>query len=408
MAPPQPALRQALSLPLIVLYGLGTTVGAGIYAMTGKVAGVAGMHAPLSFLLAALLAGFTAFSFAELSSRLPYSAGEARYMQVAFGSRRLALAIGLVVVLSGAVSSATIVDAFHGYLSDLVAVPRVPVIVLTVVALVALASWGIRESVSVAAAMTAVEVGGLLLIIAVAGDSLATLPARLDELAPPPPGALWHGVLFGALLAFYAFLGFEDIVNIAEETSGASRVVPLAIILTLVLTTLLYVLLALVAVLSVPIDRLAEITAPLVLVYSAGGAETSVIINVIAFVAVINGALIQTIMGSRVLYGLAQMRELPDWLGRVHPRTRTPIAATLTVGAVVLAFALGLPLIRLAEVTAMLVLAIFIACNLALIRIKGRDPALPGVRTYPIWVPVAGASVSAGMLGFALLRPLLD
>lgn len=407
MPSPQPPLKQALSLPLVVLYGLGSTVGAGIYALTGKVAGVAGMHAPLAFLLAALLAGFTAFSFAELSSRLPYSAGEARFVQTAFGSCRLALAVGLVVVLGGAISSATIINAFYGYLDDLIAVPRVPVIVLTVVTLVALASWGIKESVTIAAVMTAIELGGLLLIIFAAGGSFAELPQRLPELAPPMPGALWNGILFGAVLAFYAFIGFEDIVNVAEETPGASRIVPLAIILTLVITTLLYIAVTLVAVLSVPIDQLATSGAPLVLVYKTGGAETSAIINVIAFIAVINGALIQIIMGARVLYGLAKMGDLPAAIGRVYPRTRTPILATALIGAVVLTFALALPLIRLAEVTAILVLAVFVVCNLALIRIKRRDPLPPGARAYPTWVPVIGASVSAGMLFYALIRPLL-
>ena len=408
MSPKPPSLEQALSLPLVVFYGLGTTVGAGIYALTGKVAGVAGMHAPLSFLMAAALAGFTALAFAELSSRLPYSAGEARFVATAFNSHRIGLVIGLLVVLAGAVSSATIINAFHGYLNDLIPIPRVPVVVATVAALVALACWGIRKSVSIAALMTVIEIGGLVLIIAVAGDSFAELPRRWAEFVPPPPGEAWHGILFGSVLAFYAFIGFEDIVNIAEEVPGASRVLPTAIVLTLVLTTLLYFLVALVSVLSVPVERLAVSGAPLVLVYTSGGGEVSAIINVIAFIAVINGALIQIIMGARVLYGLARMNDLPAIFGHVHPRTRTPVVATGTIGAVVLVLALFVPLIRLAETTAIILLAVFVVCNLALIRIKLRDPLPDGARSYPFWVPVAGALVSSGMLGYALFRPLLN
>ena len=209
------------------------------------------------------------------------------------------------------------------------------------------------------------------------------------------------------MLAFYAFIGFEDIVNIAEEAIGAARIVPQAILLTLAITTILYVALALVAVTSVPLAELAASNAPLVLVYTSGGAGSSAIINLIAFFAVINGALIQTIMAARVLYGLAQMKDLPAILGRVHPRTRTPVAATIAVGVLLLAFALALPLITLAELTAIIVLAVFIVCNAALIRIKLRDPLPPGVRAVPLWVPVIGALVSTGMLGYALLRPLL-
>lgn len=409
MAPDQqPSLKQALSLPLVVMYGLGTTIGAGIYALTGKVAGVSGMHAPLSFLIAAVLAGFTGFAFAELSARLPYSAGEARYVEVAFRLRWLAVAVGLMVVMAGTVSSATIINAFHGYLNDLVPVPRVPTIIVTVAALVALACWGIRESVSLAAVMTAVEIGGLLLIIFAARDSLFELPQRLNEFAPPTTGTAWHGILFGAVLAFYAFIGFEDIVNIAEEVPGATRILPIAIVLTLAITTLLYVVIALVAALSVPADRLAASGAPLVLVYTSGGAQYPAIINVIAFIAVINGALIQTIMGARVVYGLARMSDIPAVFGYVHPRTRTPIVATGAIGAAVLVLALLVPLIRLAETTAIILMAVFVICNVALIRIKGRDPAPSGVRAYPLWVPAGGALISAGMLGYALLRNILE
>ena len=221
-----PALSRRLNLPLLTLYGLGTTIGAGIFVLVGEVAGRAGMAAPVSFLAASLLAAFTAFSFAELVARYPRSAGEAVYVREGFRSHRLALAVGLMVALSGVVSSATILNGSIGYLHEFVAVPRVPGVVLILALLAALALWGIGESVTVAAIFTVLEVGGLLLVVWVAKGSLADLPARGGELIPPLDGTAWIGVTAGTMLAFFAFLGFEDLVNVAEEAKDVTRTMP--------------------------------------------------------------------------------------------------------------------------------------------------------------------------------------
>jgi amino acid transporter len=394
-----PALRRRLNLPLLVFYGLGTTIGAGIFVLVGKVAGRAGMAAPVSFLVASLLAGFTAFSFAELVARYPRSAGEAVYVREGFRSHRMALLVGLMVALSGIISAATIINGSVGYLEEFIALPHAVGIILFLGLLTALALWGIGESVTAAAIFTILEIGGLLLVIWVAKGSLAELPARGHELIPPLDTAAWSGVVAGAMLAFYAFLGFEDLVNVAEEARDVTRTMPAAIILTLIITILLYAAVSTVSVLTVPPAQLAASDAPLALVYERSAGSPATAITGIAIFAVLNGALIQIIMASRVIYGLADQGELPRRLAYVSPLTRTPVAATLLVAASVLGLALLVPLERLAEVTSGIVLIVFSLVNLALLAIKRRGtPAPEAVRTWPLWVPAAGFVGSAGFL----------
>jgi amino acid transporter len=399
-----PALSRRLNLPLLTFYGLGTTIGAGIFVLVGKVAGRAGMAAPVSFLVASLLAAFTAFSFAELVSRYPRSAGEAIYVREGFGSDRLALIVGLMVALSGVVSSAAIINGSIGYVQEFVALPRAPGVILMLALLTALALWGIGQSVTVAAIFTVVEIGGLMLVVWAAKGSLGDLPARGAELIPSADTAAWIGVVAGAMLAFYAFLGFEDLVNVAEESKDVTHTMPAAILLTLVVTTLLYLLIGTVSVLTVPPDELAQSGAPLAMVYERSTGAASNLISGIAVFAVLNGALIQMIMASRVIYGLADQKELPGVLAWVHPRTRTPMVATVLVAGAILILALGFPLEKLAETTSIIVLVVFALVNLALVMIKRRGtPAPDGVRTYPIWVPVIGFVASSGFLALRFL-----
>lgn len=388
-------LKRTLSLPLITFYGLGTIIGAGIYVLIGAVASKAGIYAPISFLFAAVIAGFTAFSYAELSSRLPRSAGEAVYVQEAFGRPRLSATIGWCVVAVGIVSSATIANGFVGYLAIFVQLPDWLVITVLVLSLGLIASWGINESVWIATVITLIEIGGLVFVFFVAGDSLLQLPARWPELIPPADGMVWSGILLGSFLAFYAFIGFEDMVNVAEEVVDASRMLPKAIILALIISTAFYLVISLVAVLALPVAELADSAAPLAAVMAAYGEGHTLLISGISLIAVINGALIQIIMVSRVLYGMGRSGLTWKKLATIHPRTRTPLLATTLVTLLVLIMALWLPLITLAQITSFITLIIFTTINVALVALKYREPALAGITHFPVWVPLAGAVFSA-------------
>lgn len=395
-----PELKRSLSLLQITFYGLGTILGAGIYVLVGKVAGDAGMYAPVSFLVAAILAVLTGLSYAELCARYPKSAGVAFYTHEGFGRQHLSVAAGFLIILTGLVSAATLVNGFVGYLQVFVAPPDWLVITLLVLVLGALAAWGIDESVFAASAITLIEVGGLLLILFVAGGSLADLPARLPELIPPLDGVAWHGILLGSFLAFYAFIGFEDMVNVAEEVKRPERNLPRAILIAVGVSTVLYLLVALVAVLAMPPHELSQSRAPLAVIYERSTGSAPTLISLISLLAVVNGALVQIIMGSRVFYGMSREGWLHRALGRVNLRTRTPLLATALVTALVLVLALWLPLITLAKATSFIILIVFAIINLALARIKLRAPKPKGVRTYPLWVPVAGFITTTALVLF--------
>jgi amino acid transporter len=250
-----------------VLYGIGVTIGAGIYVLIGAAAARAGMQAPLAFVAAAILMGLTAASFAELGSRMPVAAGEAAYIRAAFGSDRLALAAGLLVIGIAVVAAAAISVGSAGYLGVFTSLPE-PILVAAVVASMgAIAAWGIKESVTFAAVITLIEVGGLVLLIAVGAIKEPDLISRLPEMLPPVNPAALVGLIGAAHLAVFAFIGFEAVVNVAEELHAPQQTLPRAIFLTLALTTLLYVLVVWVALVAVSPAELAAAKAPLALVF---------------------------------------------------------------------------------------------------------------------------------------------
>lgn len=397
---PQPGpLRRTLNLPLLTLYGLGTTIGAGIYALVGEIAGVAGYGAPLSFLVASLVAGFTACSFAELSARFPRAAGAALYVQQGFGVQRLATVVGLLVALAGLVSAAALVNGFTGYLQSYVDVSRWWVVPGVAATLGLLAAWGIAQSVAVAAVITVVEISGLLLVIGVGAGTFAELPGRWQDFVPGGGTGVSAGaVLLGVTLAFYAFIGFEDMVDVAEEVQRVRRTMPRAILLTLGVSTVLYLLLMTSALLAMTPAALAASGAPLATLFQVHTGRSAAAIGVIAMVAIINGALVQIIMASRVLYGLSTRGQLPGWLGRVNPATRTPLFATATAALTVLGLALYGRLGGLASTTSVIVLSVFTLVNLALWRIKGQAAAPPEAYEFPRVFPLIGCLLSGAFV----------
>jgi len=391
-------LKRTLSLPMMVLYGLGTTIGAGIYALIGEIANVAGYYAPLSFLIASIMAGFTAVSFAELCSRFPHAAGAALYVKKGFSSERFSTIVGLLVVVAGLVSAAALVNGFTGNLSHFLNVDRSISIVIITLLLGTIAIWGIAESVTIAGLITFIEIGGLLLVITVSGESLSAFPDRWTEMIPAADMAAWGGIYLGATLSFYAFIGFEDMVDVAEEVKDVKYNLPLAILLTLGITTFIYMLLVTTAVLSLSPAELASSKAPLAQIYEYHTGKSSLVISIIGLLAIINGALIQMIMASRVLYGLSSRGQLPGIFGLVHNKTRTPIVSTVLATVIVLILALTGRLASLAETTSLIMLSIFSIVNLALWRVKRLDPNPEGTRVFPSWIPILGFIVSTSFV----------
>ena len=369
--------------------------------LIGAVASTAGNFAPYSFILAAMVAGVTAFSFAELASRFPVSGGGALFMHKGFHKPQLTRLVGLMIIMTDVVSAATITRGFVGYVQVFAPVPKTVAIVGMLALLCGLACWGINESVVTAALITFVEVMGLLLIVWVAfrisPDAAAINLGTLNPEATSLDAAVDESrfslaaLVSGAFLAFYAYIGFEDMVNVAEEVKNPCRNMPLAIVIAISLATALYVLVTWSALRVVP-------AAPLAMVYEVATEESSYLIAGISLFAVINGALIQIIMGSRICYGLTREGLLPAWLGLFNGKIRTPINATILITGCILLAAVWLPIETLARLTTALLLLVFTLVNLALIRIK-REPK-PDHELFEVaaWVPVLGLVTSAGFL----------
>jgi amino acid transporter len=406
LAPPPtpPALKRVLGLTSLTLYGLGTIIGAGIYVLVGAVAGHAGMAAPVSFLVAGVLAALTGLSYAELGQRMPEAAGAAAYAREGFQSAWMGRLTGFATLLVTLVAAASVARGGAGYLVQIVDVSLPLASGVVIVLFTALAIWGVKESVYLAAAMTVIEIFGLMIVMAVGGEALSDLPARLPEMWP---GAMsdvtWDGVMAGTFLAFFAFAGFETIVNMAEETRDVERTLPRAVVLSILISAVLYMLVVTIAVLAVAPQTLAASTAPLCEVVDCERGVMAMFAP-IAVIATLNGVLIDIVLMARVAYGMARRGWLPQALGRVHAVRRTPLTATLWVGAVVFVLTTSVEFEPLAQLTSALLLVIFFVVNGALIQMKRRDTdGAQGLR-IPLWVPILGALSSVGLLAGEILH----
>jgi len=367
------ALERSLSLPLLVFYGLGVTVGAGIFALIGEILKVSGNQAPLAFLTAGVIAGVTGLSYMQLVREFPRAGGEAIYVTHGLG-RRFGRIAGLGVVATGTISSAVVALAFGGYVRSLFNTPTI-VGALLIVALVGIvAIFGVRESVTVAAVVTAIEIGTLIVVAIYGlprladGSSITTMfTAEADGFASP--------ILAGAVLAFFAFIGFEDIANMAEETVDPQRAAPRAIAWTLGISIAIYVVLASIAVLLPNRQEIASADAPMTALYEGVGGRGSDLVSTVASLAMTNGILAQVMMSARMLFGMASERLLPaplQPLGVVNRRRKTPVRATLLVCGIVAILVLLVPLGRLARVTSLFTLVVFTLVNLALYMLARR------------------------------------
>jgi amino acid transporter len=398
-----PALRRRLGLPLLTLYGIGITIGAGIYVLIGAVAGHAGRYAPWSFALAGLAMAFTVGSYAELATRFPVSAGEAAYVRAAFHSRFASTLTGLISILVGVVSSATVALGSAGYIGQFIDWPRNAIVTVVLVVLGAVAAWGILESVLLASLFTLIEAGGLVIII-VTGLHAGVPVVPVLTAVPPLDAGVLSGIAYASLLAFFAFIGFEDLANVVEEAKVPHRDIPRAMVLTLVISTVLYLLVAAIAVGAVPPDALAASPAPLALVFRALAGISPATISLIAVVATLNTILAQMTMAARVIYGMARQGDLPRITGHVHPKTATPLVATALIVMATLALALLVPFERLAESTSLATLIVFALVNLSLLRLRGRKHVTHGPHVrVPLWVPALGFVVCLAMMAAAVL-----
>lgn len=401
-------LKRSLGFWALLVYGIGDILGAGIYALVGKVAGSAGSAAPVAFLIALGAAALTAASYSELVTRFPHSGGAAYFCQQGFRRHEPALFVGWLVFCSGVVSMATLSRAFAGYFSQLVpALPEWVVIAGFLLAVCLINYRGIELSSLSNIICTSIEVSGLLIVIVAGAAYLFGQPAAAAEAVATEP-VVWWGVLQGGALAFYACIGFEDLVNVAEETRRPERDLPWAILAALGCAGVMYLIVSSVAVAIVPPQDLARSDAPLldVLRRSAPGFP-ALLFAVIPLFAVANSALLNGIMASRLLYGLSREGLLPRVLTRVHPQRRTPHVAIAVVLVVTIALALSGSLVFLAGTASLLLLGVFVLVHLALCIVKWRGPRVAAGFRIPLVLPVLGAATCCGLMVFAPRESLL-
>lgn len=400
-------LERELGLFGATVYGVGLILGAGIYAILGAAAGVAGESVVLSFVLAAVIASLTGLSYAELASLYPRGEGDYIYVRAAFGSKRLSELTALLRILVGVVSAAAVALAFAGYLSAfLPGLPTVAVAVGLVVVTAGVNYWGIQTSARLNVLFTAIEVVGLLVIVAVGAGAWGTV----DPLDAPSGGV---GTVQAAFLVFFAYVGFGSLVNIAEETTDATRRIPQAILLAVGTTTVLYVAVALSAVAVVDWQTLGASASPLAVVAERGwGSAAGGFLAVIALFSTTNTVLILQVSTSRMLYGVskAEHRSFPTTFSRVHPKRHTPHYAVFLVGVVTVAFSLLGDIGTVAGLANLVLLVVFVLVNGALLALRYREPdrergfRAPGNVGRLSLTAVGGLVTSLGFIGFYAAR----
>lgn len=392
----EPTLRRTIGPVQMALYGLGSMLGAGIYGLIGKAAGQVGNAVWLAFVVALVAALLTALSYASLGSRHPRAAGAAYVTQRAYGFPLLSFLVGLALVCSGLTSIATQSQVFAANLIVLLGLDSLPVSWLALgflLVLTGIVFRGIREAMWVNVLCTLIEAGGLILVVAVG----ASYWGSVDYFETPATLGGDHAFLLimqGAVLAFFAFIGFEDMINVAEETRDPERTVPLGLILAMALVAVLYIAVAVTAVSVVPWQELAEAPGPITeVVARAAPLIPPIVFTAITLFAVTNTALVNYVTASRLIYGMARQGLLPPALGNVHAGRRTPHLAVAVLFLVLAPLALLGTIAELAAATVLLLLLVFSVVNGALFVLKRRRNEKPGRFEVPLFVPALGAAV---------------
>ena len=393
-------LKRVIGPKVLTVFIIGDILGAGIYALVGEVGAEVGGAIWMAFLVSFVLAFFTAFAYAELVTKYPRAAGAALYTHKAFRAPFLTFVVAFAVMSSGIASASTLARAFAGdYLTEFVDLPLVLAALIFIVIVAAINSRGIAESVKLNVVLTAIEVTGLVIIVVIGVAALGEGSGDFSRNFEFKDGESVFGALVaGTALAFYAMIGFEDSVNVAEEAKQPSRNYPRALFGGLIIAGVLYLLVTLTASYVVPTDQLSGSDAPLLEVVEVGplGISTK-LFAFIALMAVSNSALINMIMASRIVYGMAEQGIVSRLFARVLPERRTPIAAIVFTTLIAAVLIMTGDLATLADTTVVLLLAVFTIVNISVLVLR-RDPVDHEHFTAPSVFPVIGSVVAVALI----------
>ncbi|WP_247654535.1 MULTISPECIES: APC family permease [Microvirga] len=404
----EPSLHRVMGPGLLLLFIVGDILGTGIYALTGQVAKQVGGVVWLPFLVAFVVALITAFSYLELVTKYPRAAGAALYTHKAFGIHFVTFLVAFAVMCSGITSASTASRAFAANFSSGFGLGLesfgITLVGLAFMALVAIVNFrGVGESLKVNVVLTCIELTGLLIIIVIGFWAIGTGQGDVSRVATFEPagdrGVFWS-VIAATTLAFFAMVGFEDSVNMVEESKNPSKIFPKVLLTGLLVTGLIYILVSISAITLVPAAELGEGEAPLLKVVSAGAPGFPLgIFGIITMFAVANSALINMLMASRLVYGMSREGVLPPILGRVHRDRRTPyvaIAFTSLLAFGLVTFVGAVP--ALGGTIALLLLGVFTIVNVAVLVLR-KDRVDHEHFRSPTILPVLGAVSCAFLVG---------
>ncbi len=377
-------LKRTLGFWEVTFFGVGIILGAGIYALIGAAAGITGNATWLAFVISAIVGGFTALSYAELSAMFPHAGAEYVYVEKSF-KKEIAFLVGWMIIIGTVLGAATVSLGFAGYLSVFLKYPIIPVAIALIGVSTFVNIYGIKESAIIGVIFSIIEVVGLIAVIIIGLPYLGDV----DYTQMPMDGI--YNLFISAALVFFAYLGFETIPRLSEETKDPEKTIPSATLLSLAISTVIYVLVAIVAVSVVPWDKLATSHAPLAEVASiALGNNARMLLAITALFATANTVLLMLVTDSRLLYGMANEGILPKKLANVHLTQKTPWIAAIVVGGLSMFAVLAGDITFLANSTNFTVLVTFTIINLSVIWFNYREPAAkrpylsPRIGSFPV------------------------
>ncbi len=398
----EPSLRREAGLFQVVTYGVGNIVGAGIYVLVGDAAGLAGGLLWLAFLAGAVIALFSGLSYAELASMYPRAASEYIYVGRAYGNRLLSFLTQWIMLITELVAAAAVSIGFAGYFSTIFPVPELPVALGLLVILTIVAMGGISGSFRLNTVLSLVAIGGLLIVIGAGLDRLGTVSYTYS------PNGL-TGVLGAAVLVFFAFVGFDNMSNISEETRQPEKTVPRGLLIAVTVTTVIYGLVGLAVVSLVPWQELSLSPAPLAYAVSVDlGPVAYSVLSIIALLTTLNTVLVLLIVSSRIIYGMGREGALPRVLGGLNKRTSTPIVASLIALLVALSF---LPLGKIdvvAKITSFGSLLTFTLVNLSLLHLRRVAPHISRPFKAPLSIRWISITALLGMISCIVMLAQFD
>lgn len=367
-------LERSLSLFQITFMSIGVILGAGIYVVIGEAAGLAGNMVWGSFILAAIVASFTGLSYVELASRFPTAAAEYTYVEQSFG-KRIAWVTGWMIIAGSVIGSATVALGFARYLSAIIHTPVIAIACAALILIGCVLFLGIQETAKITIMFTLIEAAGLIIVILVGIPSFGSVD--YTQMAHGIPGLVQASVLI-----FFGYIGFEGITRLANETKQPEVIIPKAIMISLAVTTILYILVGLAAVSVVPWEELASSKAPLALVaQNVFGEKSFLVLSVIALFSTFNTSLAMLLSGSRIVYGMAQEKGLPRVFSTVNEKTKTPWVAIAGVVLASLIFLFLGDMTVVANLTNFTIFVVFIIVNATVIYLRYKNPTEKGFKT---------------------------